>query len=59
VRELSGLRNDRGELELPLTISGSLDDPSFGIDLQAVIGRSIKEELKRRIRDLFRRPGGE
>ena len=58
VRELSGLRNDRGELELPLTISGSLDDPSFGIDLQAVIGRSIKEELKRRIRDLFRRPGG-
>ena len=60
VRELSGLRNDRGELELPLTITGTLDNPSFGIDLKAVIGRSIKEELRRRIRDLFRRePTGE
>ena len=59
VHELSGLRNVRGELELPLRITGSFDDPSFAIDLQAVIGRSIKEELRRRIRGLFRRdPGG-
>jgi uncharacterized protein involved in outer membrane biogenesis len=55
VRELSGLRNDRGELELPLTIGGTLDDPSFSIDLQAAVGRSIKEELRRRFRDLLRR----
>jgi hypothetical protein len=59
VRELSGLRNDRGELELPIRVSGTLDDPSFGIDLKAAVGKSIKEELRRRIRNLFRRdPGG-
>jgi hypothetical protein len=55
VRELSGLRNSQGELELPLTITGTLDHPSFGIDLKAVIARSIKEELRRGIRRLFRR----
>ena len=55
VRELSGLRNDRGELELPLTITGTLDNPTFGIDLKAIIARSIKEELRRGIRKLFRR----
>ena len=60
VRELSGLRNDRGELELPIRIGGTLDDPSFGIDLKAALGRSIEEELRRRIRGLFRRdPGGD
>lgn len=55
VRELSGLRNDRGELELPLTITGTVDNPSIRIDLKTVVGRSIKEELRRRLRGLFRR----
>ena len=56
VRELSGLRNDRGELELPLTISGTIDNPSIRVDLKSVIGRSIKEELRRRIRRWIRNP---
>ena len=55
VRELTGLRNDRGELEVPLAIGGSIDAPSFGVDLKAAVGKSIKEELRRRIRSLFRR----
>lgn len=55
VRELTGLRNDRGEIELPLKISGSIDSPSFAIDLKAVIGRSLEEELRRRIRRFIRR----
>ena len=55
VRELTGLRNDRGELELPLTIDGTIDAPSFRVDLKAALGRSIKEELRRRMRNLFRR----
>ena len=55
VRELTGLRNDRGELEVPLTIGGTIDAPSFGIDLKAALGRSLKEEFRRRIRNLFRR----
>ena len=54
VRELSGLRNDRGEVELPIRIGGTMDDPSFSIDLQAAVARSIKNELRRRFRDLFR-----
>ncbi len=55
VRELSGLRNEQGEMELPIKIGGTLDDPSFTIDLQAALGRSVREELKRRLRGLFRR----
>jgi uncharacterized protein involved in outer membrane biogenesis len=55
VRELSGLRNDRGELELPLTITGTADRPSIRIDLKAAVGRSIKEELRRRLRQFFDR----
>lgn len=55
VRELSGLRNEQGELELPIKIGGTLDDPSFNIDVQAALGRSIREELKRRLRGLIRR----
>jgi AsmA protein len=54
VHELSGLRNDRGELELPIKVTGTLDDPSFQIDLKAAVGRSLKEELRRRIKGLFR-----
>lgn len=56
VRELSGLRNDRGELELPLTITGPVDNPSIRVDLKAVVGRSIEQELRRRLRGLIRRP---
>jgi hypothetical protein len=55
VRELSGLRNDRGELELPLTITGTADRPSIRIDLKAAVGRSINEELRRRLRQFFDR----
>jgi hypothetical protein len=56
VRELSGLRNDRGELELPLTITGTVDSPSIRIDLKAAVGRSIKDELRRRLRGWIRNP---
>jgi uncharacterized protein involved in outer membrane biogenesis len=55
IRELSALRNAEGSLELPLRISGSMDDPSFSIDLQAALGRGIKNELRRRWQDLLRR----
>jgi uncharacterized protein involved in outer membrane biogenesis len=54
VRELSGLRNDRGELELPLTITGTVDSPSIRVDLKTAVGRSIKDELRRRLRGWIR-----
>lgn len=56
VKELSGLRTAQGELELPLTITGSLDNPSFRIDLQGAVGKSLKEELRRRILGIIRTP---
>lgn len=55
VRELSGLRNARGEIELPLTVSGTLDAPSFGLDLKAAIGKGIRDELERRLRGIIRK----
>jgi AsmA protein len=55
IRELSGLRNRNGELELPLTIDGTLDAPAFGIDLQAIITKGIADELHRRIRGFIRK----
>ena len=55
VRELSGLRNSRGELELPIKIGGSMDNPSFSIDLKSVAVRSIQDELRRRLRKLMDR----
>lgn len=55
VRELSGLRNSQGELELPVTIGGTLDDPSIRIDLKAAVGKSLRDELRRRLKGLIRR----
>jgi hypothetical protein len=55
VRELSGLRNDRGEVELPIRIGGTMDNPAFSVDLKAAAARSIKDELRRRFRNLIRR----
>lgn len=49
IHELKGLRNARGEIEIPLTISGSLDSPSFALDLEAAIRKGIADELRRRL----------
>ena len=49
VRELGGLRNSDGELEIPLVISGTLDDPTFTLDLEAVLKKGIADELRRRL----------
>ena len=54
IHELSRLRKG-GRLELPLMVSGSLDDPAFGIDLKAAIGGGIRDELLRRLRGIIRR----
>jgi uncharacterized protein involved in outer membrane biogenesis len=55
IRELSGLRNSRGELELPLVVSGTLDAPSFAIDLESVIQKGVADELRRQIKRFIRR----
>ena len=47
-------RYSSGELELPLTISGTLDAPLFEIDLKVAVEKGIVDELKRRFRRFIR-----
>jgi uncharacterized protein involved in outer membrane biogenesis len=54
VHELARLRKPSGEVEVPLTITGSLDAPKFDVDLGTVIRESLADELKRRVRRLFK-----
>jgi uncharacterized protein YhdP len=55
VKELAALRNAAGELELPLRITGTADDPAIAVDLVAAAGRSLAEELRRRLRGIIRK----
>jgi uncharacterized protein involved in outer membrane biogenesis len=53
VHEIARLRNTRGEIELPLTISGSLDAPSISVDVKTVIRQGLEDEIRRRLRRLI------
>lgn len=54
IRELARLTRG-GRIELPLTIAGTVDDPTFGVDLKAAMQQGIKDELWRRLRGFIRR----
>ena len=54
VHELARLRKGSGEIVVPLTITGSLDAPKFDIDVATIIREGVVDELKRRIRRLFK-----
>ena len=56
VREIARLRNSRGEIEVPLTISGTLDAPSFRLDTASAVKQGIADELRRRLRRFIRPP---
>jgi uncharacterized protein involved in outer membrane biogenesis len=53
VRELARLSKG-GEIVVPLTITGSLDAPKFNIDVGSIIREGVVDELKRRMRGLFK-----
>jgi uncharacterized protein involved in outer membrane biogenesis len=53
VHELARLRKG-GEIVVPLTITGSLDAPKFDIDVGTIIREGIVDELRRRMRGLFK-----
>jgi uncharacterized protein involved in outer membrane biogenesis len=59
IKELSDLRNGSGEIEVPLTISGSLAAPHFAIDVVGLARHGAENELKRRLgdrlKDLFKK----
>jgi uncharacterized protein involved in outer membrane biogenesis len=54
IHDLKGLRNAAGEVEVPLTITGTLDAPSFQIDVEAIIRKGITDELRRHIKRIIR-----
>ena len=54
IRELKGLRNARGEVEVPLTITGTLDAPSFALDVESALKKGIMDELRRRLRRIIK-----
>jgi uncharacterized protein involved in outer membrane biogenesis len=58
VRELARLRRPGGEFQLPLTIGGTADDPAIAVDVKTVIEKGVEDELRRRLRDLFKGAGG-
>jgi uncharacterized protein involved in outer membrane biogenesis len=44
----------KGRISVPLTITGTTTDPSYGVDIKAVVGR-VGEQLKEKVGDLFRK----
>jgi len=48
-KHVSGAKNDRGEVELPLTIHGTFAAPEFYIDIGQVLAKAATKELKRGI----------
>jgi uncharacterized protein involved in outer membrane biogenesis len=50
VREISAARNEQGEVEVPFRITGSMDNPVFAINTEALLGRAIRKEIDRNIR---------
>jgi len=50
VRELQGLRNAEGEVEVPILARGTVGAPVFTVDVAALLGRAAAEELRRRVR---------
>lgn len=57
-KHVGGATNAQGQLEIPLTIRGTLSNPDFGIDMGQMLATAAKKELKRgverELRKLFR-----
>ncbi|HSK07947.1 MAG TPA: AsmA-like C-terminal region-containing protein [Vicinamibacterales bacterium] len=49
VRELAGLRNAQGEIEVPVRMTGTLTDPAFAVDVQSIVQDAAGRELRRRL----------
>jgi hypothetical protein len=60
VKEISGAKNERGEVEVPFGISGTTDNPQFSVKMDQILGRALKKEIQRNLKkgleQLFRKP---
>jgi len=50
VREAARLRNAKGEIDVPVVVSGTVTDPHFGVDTAALLQRGLQDELERRLK---------
>jgi uncharacterized protein involved in outer membrane biogenesis len=53
--ELRNLRNDRGELEIPLTVTGTVSAPRINVDLARLLQTAAKYQLKRQLEKTLKR----
>jgi hypothetical protein len=49
--ELSRLTNDKGELELPLVISGPISSPNINVDITGALKKGVTGEIKEKLKD--------
>ncbi len=52
---LGNLVGGSGRLRIPIEISGTLDDPRVGVDLDNLVKEEAKERLKDKLKGLFRK----
>jgi uncharacterized protein involved in outer membrane biogenesis len=60
VKEISGAKNERGEVEVPFGISGTTDNPQFSVKMDQILARALRKEIQRNLKkgleQLFRKP---
>lgn len=49
VREAARLRNAKGEIDVPVVVTGTVTDPHFGVDTAELLQRGVQDELQRRL----------
>jgi uncharacterized protein involved in outer membrane biogenesis len=51
VKELQGLANPQGEIQVPVGIGGTLAAPRFSVDVMSLLKKAATEELKKTLQD--------
>ena len=52
---LGGLRNSQGELEIPVTVSGTAQAPKYGVPVGAVAKKEVKEQIQKGLNKLLQK----
>lgn len=50
VKEAARLRNAKGEIEVPVVVSGTVTDPRYAVDVAGLLKRGLQDELERRLK---------
>lgn len=61
VSQMSRLENAQGQIELPVTIGGTAQAPTFGVDVKSVATKQIKSEIQNQVNKQLQKtplPGG-